>query len=449
MVLSCASIASQRLADRRIGRKLAGIDTALEFGKRDHRHHSLWRLERFYEPGRDRGKRTVVAFKPASPHSPVDPRCRAGGPHGHQTSTTTHLTDAQRIDWLRLIRSDNVGPRTFRSLVNHFGSAKVALERLPDLARRGGAARPGRICSEEDARAELAASQRLGVHLLTPGEDGYPPRLAVLDDAPPLLGVRGARDVLMRPIIAIVGSRNASGAGLKFAGKLARDLGEAGFVIASGLARGIDQAAHRASLASGTVAVLAGGHDKVYPPEHEELLATIIETGGATISEMPLGHVPRARDFPRRNRLISGVALGVVVVEAAHRSGSLITARIAAEQGREVFAVPGSPLDPRAAGTNDLIKQGATLTTEASDVINAVEPIMGRPLALREPDDEPMASEPDAGDRARIIDLLGPSPVLLDDLIRMAGTRRRSRAPCCSSSNSQGGSSATAAGWCR
>ena len=297
-----------------------------------------------------------------------------------------------------------------------------ALERLPDLARRGGAARPGRICSEDDARTELAASDKLGVHLVAPDEDGYPPRLATLDDAPPLLGVRGARDVLMRPVIAIVGSRNASGAGLKFAGTLARDLGEAGFVIASGLARGIDQAAHRASLASGTVAVLAGGHDKVYPPEHEELLAEMIDTGGAAISEMPLGHAPRARDFPRRNRLISGVALGVVVVEAALRSGSLITARIAAEQGREVFAVPGSPLDPRAAGTNDLIKQGATLTTEASDVINAVEPIMGRPLALREPEDEPLASEPEVGDRARIVSLLGPSPISLDDLIRMAGT---------------------------
>ena len=337
-------------------------------------------------------------------------------------TSSTYLTDAQRIDWLRLIRSDNVGPRTFRSLINHFGSAQTALERLPDLARRGGANRPGRICSEEDARAELAASKRLGVRLLASGEPGYPPRLAVLDDAPPLLGVRGAPEVLTRPMIAVVGSRNASGAGLKFAGTLSRDLGEAGFVIASGLARGIDQAAHRASLASGTVAVLASGHDRVYPPEHEGLLAELIASGGAAISEMPLGHVPRARDFPRRNRLISGMALGVVVVEAAHRSGSLITARIAAEQGREVFAVPGSPLDPRAAGTNDLIKQGATLTTEASDVINAVEPIMGRPLAIREPDDEPLASEPDAGDRARIIDLLGPSPVLLDDLIRMAGT---------------------------
>ena len=167
--------------------------------------------------------------------------------------------------------------------------------------------------------------------------------------------------------------------------------------------------------------MLAGGHDKVYPPEHEDLLAAMLEAGGAAISEMPLGHVPRARDFPRRNRLISGVALGVVVVEAAHRSGSLITARIAAEQGREVFAVPGSPLDPRAAGTNDLIKQGATLTTEASDVINAVEPIMGRPIGLGEPDDEPLAPEPEANDRARIVSLLGPSPILLDDLIRMAG----------------------------
>jgi DNA processing protein len=338
-----------------------------------------------------------------------------------KTPGTTHLTDDQRVDWLRLIRSDNVGPRTFRSLIKHFGSAHTALERLPDLARRGGADRPGRICSEQDARAELAASKRLGVRLVAPDEDGYPPRLATLDDAPPLLGVRGLRDALMRPVIAIVGSRNASGAGLKFAGTLARDLGEAGFVIASGLARGIDQAAHRASLASGTVAVLAGGHDRVYPPEHEGLLAEMLDAGGAAISEMPLGHVPRARDFPRRNRLISGAALGVVVVEAAHRSGSLITARMAAEQGREVFAVPGSPLDPRAAGTNDLIKQGATLTTCAADVIEAVEPIMGRPIELREPDDDPLANEPEAGDRARIIGLLGPSPVLLDDLIRMAG----------------------------
>jgi DNA processing protein len=339
------------------------------------------------------------------------------------TQNTTHLTDEQRIDWLRLIRSDNVGPRTFRSLINHFGSARTALARLPDLARRGGASRQMRICSEADAEAEIEAGQNIGVRLVAPGEPGYPPRLALIDDAPPLLGARGALDVLMLPMIAIVGSRNASGAGLKFAGTLARDLSDAGFVVASGLARGIDQAAHRASLDGGTVAVLAGGHDRVYPAEHEDLLEAILQSGAA-ISEMPLGHVPRARDFPRRNRLISAVALGVVVVEAAHRSGSLITARIAAEQGREVFAVPGSPLDPRAAGTNDLIKQGATLTTEASDVINAVAPIMERPVELptREPEDVPSYDEPDNSDRARIVGLLGPSAVGLDDLIRMSGT---------------------------
>ncbi|WP_425904902.1 DNA-processing protein DprA [Nitrobacter sp. TKz-YC02] len=332
------------------------------------------------------------------------------------------LNEAQRIDWLRLIRSENVGPRTFRSLVNHFGSAHEALIRLPDLARRGGASRPGRLCAETEARNELAAARRIGVSLLAPGEAGYPPHLAMIDDAPPLLGVRGNFDVMERPMIAIVGSRNASGAGHKFAQTLAHHLGDAGFVIVSGLARGIDQAAHRASLARGTVAVLAGGHDRIYPSEHEDLLAAILEGGGA-ISEMPMGHVPRARDFPRRNRLISGAAIGVVVVEAAHRSGSLITARIAAEQGREVFAVPGSPLDPRAAGTNDLIKQGATLITEASDVINAVRPIMRRPVDL--PAEEPehgstWTEEPAASDRARIVALLGPAPIGLDDLIRMA-----------------------------
>jgi DNA processing protein len=339
-----------------------------------------------------------------------------------RTSPTLHLTDAERIDRLRLIRSDNVGPRTFNSLISHFGNARATLERLPDLARRGGAARAGRICSAEEAQAELAASRKIGVSLVAPGEATYPPRLGALDDPPPLLGVRGNPDALIRPMIAIVGSRNASGAGLKFAGQLARDLGDAGFVVISGLARGIDQAAHRATIASGTIAVLAGGHDRIYPPEHEGLLAALLEQGGA-ISEMPLGHVPRARDFPRRNRLISGASLGVVVIEAAHRSGSLITARMAAEQGREVFAVPGSPLDPRAAGTNDLIKQGAALVTEAGDVINAVQPIMERPvvLAAREGSDEPLDFDTDPTARDRIVGLLGPSPVSLDDLIRMSG----------------------------
>jgi DNA processing protein len=234
--------------------------------------------------------------------------------------------------------------------------------------------------------------------------------------------VRGALQALMRPMIAIVGSRNASAAGVKFAHMVAHDLGEAGFVVISGLARGIDQAAHRAAVASGTIATLAGGHDRIYPPEHKPLLDKIIGADGAAISEMPLGHEPRARDFPRRNRLISGCALGVIVVEAAQRSGSLITARMAAEQGREVFAVPGSPLDPRAAGANDLIRQGATLITQASDVVDAVAPIMERPLrlSLAEPDDEPIDNDPEASDRARIVGLLGPTPVLLDDLIRLA-----------------------------
>jgi DNA processing protein len=337
-----------------------------------------------------------------------------------QISEPPHLSDMERIGWLRLIRSDNVGPRTFRSLLRHFGSARAALEHLPDLANRGGATRPGRICSEDDAARELNAGKKFGVSLVASHEHGYPPRLAMIDDAPPLLGVRGVLDVLMRPMIGIVGSRNASGAGLKFAQTLAHDLGHAGFVISSGLARGVDQAAHRASIGTGTLAVLAGGHDRIYPPEHEDLLEGLLPMGAA-ISEMPLGHVPRARDFPRRNRLISGVALGVVVVEAAHRSGSLITARIAAEQGREVFAVPGSPLDPRAAGTNDLIKQGAMLVTGAADVIDAVAPIMERPVLLREPE-EIFAADPAGSDRARIVDLLGPAPIGLDDLIRLAGT---------------------------
>src|SRR5215468_3608594 len=321
----------------------------------------------------------------------------------HDRTPSAGLSDAERLNRLRLIRSDNIGPRTFRALLRHCGDAATALARLPELARRGGAARPGRICSQDDARAELEACKRLGVSLVAPGEAFYPPRLAMIDDAPPLLAVRGKLETLMRPMIAIVGSRNASGAGLKFALSLARDLADAGFVIISGLARGIDQAAHRSSLAGGTVAVLAGGQDRIYPPEHEDLLFALLERGAA-ISEMPLGHVARAHDFPRRNRLISGACLGVVVVEAAQRSGSLITARMAAEQGREVFAVPGSPLDPRAAGTNDLIKQGATLVTEAADVIEAVAPIMERPvmLPLREDDEPPLTEDPDADVRVHI-----------------------------------------------
>lgn len=340
--------------------------------------------------------------------------------------TGVRLTDAQRVDWLRLIRSENVGPRTFQNLVKHFGSAGEALKALPDLARRGGADRPGRICTMQEAERELETARRQDVVYVAVGEPDYPARLRMIDDAPPLIAVGGQRDILSNPMIAIVGSRNASGAGAKFAGVIAHDLAKAGFVIVSGLARGIDAAAHRASLATGTVAVLAGGHGHIYPPEHLDLFKDLLRHGVA-LSEMPFDWEPRARDFPRRNRLISGLSLGVVIVEAARRSGSLITARMALEQGREVFAVPGSPLDPRAEGTNGLLKQGATLVTEAADVLAVLHPILGSPseLSVREPDiDIPEESgEPQPEERSRIIALLGPTPIGIDDLIRLAEAR--------------------------
>ncbi|MEP7030407.1 MAG: DNA-processing protein DprA, partial [Pseudolabrys sp.] len=230
------------------------------------------------------------------------------------------LTQTQRLDWLRLIRSDNIGPRTFRELVNHYGGARAALDALPALARRGGAATPGRICSLADAETKLKAATARGIELVALGEPDYPQRLQMIDDAPPLLAVRGKLAILNAPLVAIVGSRNASAAGVKFAERLARELGDAGYGIVSGLARGIDAAAHRASLQTGTIAVLAGGHERIYPSDHIEMLDKIVAEG-AGVSEMPLAWEPRGRDFPRRNRLISGLALGVVIVEAARRSG--------------------------------------------------------------------------------------------------------------------------------
>jgi len=337
------------------------------------------------------------------------------------------LTDEERLDWLRLIRSENVGPRTFGALLKQLGSAQAALAALPSLARRGGASGSARICARADAEREIKAARSAGVTFLALGEPGYPWRLAMIDDPPPLVAVRGHLAVLERPMIAVVGARNASAAGIKLAGKLARELGEAGLVVVSGLARGIDAAAHRASLATGTVAVLAGGHNRIYPPEHVELAGAILAAGVA-LSEMPLEWEPRAHDFPRRNRLISGLAVGVVVIEAARRSGSLITTRLALEQGREVFAVPGSPLDPRSEGSNGLLKQGATLVTEAEDVIAVLRPILGQPLerSMQEAQPEPIAPQPPAAEpgteeRSRIVELLGPTPVSIDDLVRLAG----------------------------
>jgi DNA processing protein len=335
------------------------------------------------------------------------------------------INDDDLLDWLQLIRSDNVGPRTFHDLLGHYGGVRPALAALPLLARRGGSARPPRMCSREQAEAELEAARAAGIEFLTLHDPGYPPRLKMIDDPPPIIAVRGKFDILSRPSIGIVGSRNASAAGVKFAERIARDLGAAGLAVVSGLARGIDAAAHRASLASGTIAILAGGHGRIYPPQHCDLVEKLV-VDGAALSEMPLTWEPRAHDFPRRNRLISGLSLGVVVVEAARRSGSLITARLAGEQGREVFAVPGSPLDPRSEGANGLLKQGATPVTEAGDVIAAIEPILGRSISLasaREPSQgtfDPHNSEPAPDERNRLIALLGTAPVSIDDLVRVS-----------------------------
>jgi DNA processing protein len=350
---------------------------------------------------------------------------------GRALSEGVKLSDEQRLDWLRLIRSDNIGPRTFRDLINHFG----------------GAARPGRITTREEAEAELKAARARGIVFVALGEPDYPVRLQMIDDPPPLLAVRGKVAILNRPLVAIVGSRNASAAGVKFAQSLAHDLGEAQYGIVSGLARGIDAAAHRGSIASGTVAVLGGGHERLYPPEHADLLEALLAEGAA-VSEMPLTWEPRAHDFPRRNRLISGLSLGVVIVEAARRSGSLITARLAGEQGREVFAVPGNPLDPRTEGTNGLLKDGATLVTSAADVIAVLEPILGRGL------EPPPAREPEPSSRPRT-----NAPASSRCSVRR---RRRSTtwcgcrapslpscAPCCWNWRSPAGSSATGAAWCR
>ncbi|MCP1537767.1 DNA-processing protein DprA [Methylorubrum extorquens] len=362
------------------------------------------------------------------------------------------LTDAQRLDWLRLIRTDGIGPRTFRGLINRFGSASAALDALPDLTKRAGkrAVPP----SATEAEREMAAAARLGIRFLAMGEAAYPKALHATDTAPPLIAVRGDPAALLKPSVAIVGSRNASTAGLAFTERLARGFGEAGLVVVSGLARGIDARAHRATLTTGTVAVLAGGQDRIYPENHAGLVEEIVGAGGAVVAEMPMGWVPRGRDFPRRNRIISGLSLGTVIVEAARRSGSLITARFALEQGREVFAVPGSPLDPRAEGTNDLIRQGATLVSEVEHVLSVLDPLIAgdvpradglndRSETWRTPDywdeidfdgrgetapplipaaAEPIEAPPEPRDeRARLIACLSPTPVGTDELARSTG----------------------------
>ena len=332
------------------------------------------------------------------------------------------LSDRQRLAWLRLIRTPNVGPATFRDLVNRFGSAEAAIEMLPELAISGGAGRIVRIPSANEAEAELVAAEKAGARFVGIGEAGYPPLLRNMDNPPPLIAVKGNASIFDLPPVAIVGARNASLAGIKMARMLAADLGQEGYAIVSGLARGIDAAAHRGSIDTGTVAVLAGGLDRPYPPENIDLLDEITERG-AVVSEMPFGWEPRAQDFPRRNRIVAGLALGLVVVEAAVRSGSLISARLAGEMGRLVFAVPGSPLDPRAAGANGLLKDGAILVTEAADILDALSPLSGgAPSRTSTAFDEPpdFSATPPAGerDRERLVEALGPTPVSVDELIR-------------------------------
>lgn len=344
-------------------------------------------------------------------------------PDTMETHRQRTLSDSERLSWLRLIRSSNVGPGTFFRLLDKFGSAKEALDALPDLARRGGGARPLRIASLSTIEQELAAAQRIGATPVAWGEPAYPPLLVHIHDPPPVIYARGRLDLMVKKSIGVVGARNASINGCRFARKLASDLGAGGLMVASGMARGIDAAAHEGALASGTAAVLGGGVDVPYPAENKSLYDKLADTG-VLISETPPGTKPLARHFPRRNRIISGMARGVVVVEASPRSGSLITARLALEQGREVFAVPGAAMDPRARGTNHLIRQGATLTESADDVFAVLDEQFRPPSQEINYKNQQVTrglSDRDETDSARenIINALGPTPTTVDELVRV------------------------------
>lgn len=325
--------------------------------------------------------------------------------------------EAERFARLRLARADRVGPVAFSQLMQRFGNAGEALEALPDLARRGGG---GHTLPDEDAiRAELDAGEAVGARLLLLGDPDYPPQLAALDPPPPLLWTRGDTGLLSRDSLAVVGARIASAGGQRIARGLAAGLGQAGFVIVSGMARGIDGAAHEGALPTGTVAVLGGGVDDIYPAEHAALYEHLIDQG-CVVSESPMGARAQARDFPRRNRIISGLSRGVIVVEAELRSGSLITARLAGEQDRDVFAVPGLPLDPRSKGPNELLRHGAILCESVEDVVNALDGLR----TLFEPDAsawEPGPIDADLELIERLAALLSPVPAPRDELARAAG----------------------------
>ncbi|HET9068354.1 MAG TPA: DNA-processing protein DprA [Amaricoccus sp.] len=324
-------------------------------------------------------------------------------------------SEAGRLDWLRLARSRRVGPATFIRLIREHGSAGAALAALPAMAAEAGL-RDYAPTSRAEAEAEWAAAAAAGARPLLLGAPDYPPLLATAADPPPFLWALGDPALAARPAVGLVGARNASALGARMASQLAADLGAAGLVVVSGLARGIDAAAHRAALATGTIAAEAGGIDVVYPAENAELAASIA-AAGLRLSEMPMGHAPRAQDFPRRNRIISGIALGIVVVEGALRSGSLITARNALDQGREVMAVPGNPMDARAGGCNQLIRDGATLIRSAADVLEALS-LAGPSGTVPAPSPASSLPAPAPDLPARLVELLGPTPTAEDLLIR-------------------------------
>ncbi|MFN7056132.1 DNA-processing protein DprA [Hyphomonas sp.] len=335
------------------------------------------------------------------------------------------LSAPERLSWLRLARTQNVGPVTFAQLIRRYGSAAAALEALPGIAHKAGRGRALVIPSAAEVSREIEGAARIGARIVASCEPDFPALLTPLDPPPPVLTLMGRAELAGPEAVAIVGARNASAAGRKIAREMAAALGRAGFAIVSGLALGIDGEAHAASLSSGTVAVLGGGIGQIYPPQHEGLYREIAERG-LIVSEMPFGHLARAQDFPRRNRIITGLARATIVIEAAERSGSLISARMAGEQGREVMAVPGSPLDPRAAGTNGLIRQGALLVRDARDVLEALAGLA--PLGVSAPGgrlfDGPAGDGGEdlpEGGLARLKAALTPHAMPLDDLARAAG----------------------------
>ncbi|MBH1991714.1 MAG: DNA-protecting protein DprA [Sphingomonadaceae bacterium] len=330
------------------------------------------------------------------------------------------MSETERFDRLRLIRSPRIGPVSYRQLLARFGTAREALRAIPDLAARGGG--KASVADAGAVEREIAASRALGARYLLMGDPDYPALLDQMDGAPPALIVRGDADLATRQCVAMVGARNASAAACRFARTLAQDLGQRGAVVVSGLARGIDTEAHRGSIDSGTIGVIACGIDIIFPPENKDLQAQVAERG-LLVTEHPPGTQPLARHFPARNRIIAGLAMGTVVVEAAPKSGSLITARLAGEAGREVMAVPGSPLDPRAQGCNQLIREGAILIQNAADVLEAVGTLDPRMVRQGSLDfaGQPVSADVAAQERVAVVALLGHAPVPVDELVRLSG----------------------------